>query len=95
MHKIKHYLQWFYYCDNKLLLSLATFLPVFCVAICLRRAAVAAACWAEMVTGMALSVGGAPCFTVFVASAVLSAPLRLILLVGTTIQYNNFKLVTM
>lgn len=43
----------------------------------------AAACWAEMVTGTVLSVGGAPCFTVFVARAVLSAPLRLILLVGT------------
>lgn len=43
----------------------------------------AAACWAEMVTGMVLSAGGAPCFTVFVARAVLSAPLRLILLVGT------------
>lgn len=43
----------------------------------------AAACWAGMVTGMLLSVGGAPCFTVFVARAVLSAPLRLILLVGT------------
>lgn len=58
-------------------------LPVFWLAICLRRAAVAAACWAEMVTGTVLSFGGAPCFTVFVARAVLSAPLRLILLVGT------------
>lgn len=49
----------------------------------------AAACWAEMVTGTVLSVGGAPCLTVLVASAVLSAPLRLILLVGTERNNNN------
>lgn len=53
------------------------------LASCRRRAAVAAACWAGMVTGTLLSLGGAPCFTVFVARAVLSAPQRLILLVGT------------
>lgn len=82
---MKHCVQRLYCCHYKWLLSNTTFLPVFCVAICLRTAAVAAACWADMVTGMALSVGGAPCFTVFVASAVLSAPLRLILLVGTRI----------
>lgn len=59
------------------------FLPGLWLANCLRRAAVAAACWAETVTGTVLSVGGAPCLTVLVARAVLSAPLRLILLVGT------------
>lgn len=54
----------------------------------------AAACWAGIVTGMLFSVGGAPCFTVFVARAVLSAPLRLILLVGTemSIQRETFFL---
>lgn len=73
-------------CHYKCWLSTETFLPVFCVAICLLRAAVPAACGAEMVTGVVLSVGGAPCLTVLVASAVLSAPLRLILLVGTGIS---------
>ena len=57
--------------------------PVFWLAICLWRAAFAAACWAGLVTGVVLSLGGAPCFTVLVARAVLSGPPRLILLVGT------------
>jgi len=51
------------------------------VAICLRRAAAAAAWGAGTVTVGA----GAPCFTVFVASIVLSAPCGMILFedVGT------------
>lgn len=54
------------------------------MAICLRRAAAAAACGAGTVTVGA----GAPCFTVFVASIVLSAPCGMILFedVGTKQQ---------
>lgn len=52
----------------------------------------AAACWAVMVTGTVLSIGGAPCFTVFVARAVLSAPLRLILLLGTETSQKSVTL---
>ena len=59
----------------------AILLPGDWLAICLRRAAAAAACGAGTVTMGA----GAPCFTVFVASIVLSAPWGMILFeeVGT------------
>lgn len=65
----------------------AILLPGDWVAICLRRAAAAAAWGAGTVTVGA----GAPCFTVFVASIVLSAPCGMILFedVGTKQETKN------
>lgn len=67
--------------------QLTILLPGDWLAICLRRAAAAAACGAGTVTVGA----GAPCFTVFVASIVLSAPCGMILFedVGTEKQTNK------
>lgn len=47
--------------------------PGFWLVMCLLRAAIPAAWGAGIVVGVNFSVGGAPCLTVFVANAVLSA----------------------
>ncbi len=49
------------------------FVPGFWLVMCLLRAAIPAAWGAGIVVGVNFSVGGAPCLTVFVANAVLSA----------------------
>lgn len=62
-------------CITQTWVNQAAFVPGFWFSICLLSAAAAAACGAGTVT-----VGvGAPCFTVFVASIVLSAPGGMIL----------------